>query len=119
MKIVYLAGPYRAGHGRTVRENIRSAEAWAARWWKAGYVVFCPHLNSAFMDGEVPDARFIEGDLEIMRRMKPDVIGLLPHWAESPGTNRELDEGHRLHIWNASVEALLKQAHKLNQPGEE
>ena len=106
MKVVYLAGPYRARGGRSVREHVRMAEEWAVRLWSVGYVVFCPHLNSAFMDGEVPDERFLDGDLEIMRRMKPDVIGLLPGYGDSPGTRLELAEADRLNIPHRTVQRL-------------
>ena len=87
MKLAYIAGPYRAGHGRTVRENIRSAEIVALKYWKLGYAVICPHLNTAFFDGEAEDSIWLEGDLEILRRC--DVIVLMKNWHESSGAKEE------------------------------
>jgi hypothetical protein len=86
--VVYLAGPYRAKNGRTVREHVRTAEDWAVQVWKRGHFALCPHLNSAFMDGEAPDELFLAAGEEMVRRS--DAILLLPHWTESYGSKREL-----------------------------
>ena len=49
-----------------------------------GYAVICPHMNSALMDGVVPDGMFLAGDREFIRRMRAgDVFVLLPGWQES------------------------------------
>lgn len=87
-ELLYLAGPYRAGNGRTVRANIRAAEEWAVKLWRMGYVVFSPHLNTAFMDGECSDETWLEGDLVILERC--DLMAVLPGWEDSFGTNQEI-----------------------------
>lgn len=87
MKVVYIAGPYRAGHGRTVRENLRNAEKVALIYWKLGYAVICPHLNTAFFDGEAPDELWLAGDLEIIHRV--DVVVVMQNWQESRGAVAE------------------------------
>lgn len=87
MKIVYIAGPYRAKNGRTIRENIRAAEQVAVHYWKKGYAVICPHLNTAFMDGEMPDETFLNGDIEILKRC--DIIAMMHNWRESSGSIAE------------------------------
>lgn len=86
--VLYLAGPYRAKNGRTVRENIRNAERIAIKWWKAGFAVICPHLNTAFFDGEAPDEVWLDGDLEILKRC--DTVLAMSTCRESDGATREI-----------------------------
>ncbi len=88
MKVVYIAGPYRAAHGKTVIENVRAAEKVAMKWWKEGHAVFCPHKNSEFFDGIAPDKSFLNGDLEILKRC--DAIVMIKNWAKSSGAVAEL-----------------------------
>jgi len=109
MKVAYISGPYRAGHGRTVLENIRVAEKYAIKYWREGYAVVCPHLNTAHFDGVVPDARFLEGDLEFIKRLHDtDAMVMLPNWMESKGAIQEqelaMERGLRI-IYEKNVEA--------------
>lgn len=102
MYLMYLAGPYRAKNGRTVEQNIATARAVAAKLWKAGYSVICPHLNTAHFDRlypGIPDEVYLEGDLEMVRRA--DGVVMLPHWRESAGATMEFKEAlkHNLDIW--------------------
>lgn len=89
MKIAYIAGPYRAGHGRTVEDNISEAAAVAVRYWKKGYAVFCPHMNSSNLDGIVPDEQFLKAGLRILARC--DVLVAMRNWAESVGATAEVE----------------------------
>jgi nucleoside 2-deoxyribosyltransferase len=86
--VLYLAGPYRAKNDRTVRQNIRKAEEIAVKWWKAGFAVICPHLNTAFFDGEAPDELWLEGDLEIVKRC--DAVLAMSTAPQSAGATREV-----------------------------
>ena len=88
MKIAYIAGPYRAKNGRTILDNIRAAEQVALEYWKKGYAVICPHLNTAFFDGHCPDSTWLDGDLKILSRC--DVIVMMPTYMESSGAIAEL-----------------------------
>ena len=87
MKVVYLAGPYRAKTIHKVVENIRTAEKYAIELWKKGYAVICPHKNSALLDGVVPDDYFLGGDHEILKRC--DIVYMLPGWEKSAGASAE------------------------------
>lgn len=87
MKLAYIAGPYRAKTEFDVHRNIQLAERAAARAWRSGYAVICPHKNSAYMGGCVDDAVILEGDLEMMRRC--DVVILVGEWFRSEGARAE------------------------------
>jgi len=89
LKVAYIAGPYRPSNGKTVLENIRHAERYAIKYWKLGYAVICPHLNTAHFDGLCPDETWLKGDLEILKRC--DVIVMIPGAANSSGACKELD----------------------------
>ena len=89
-KVIYIAGPYRAKTEWEVKQNIDRAEAVSLKYWKAGYAVFCPHKNSAFMGGSCPDETWLEGGLEILKRC--DGIVMMEGWRESKGSGGELDQ---------------------------
>ncbi|NQU42143.1 DUF4406 domain-containing protein [bacterium] len=91
LKIAYVAGPYRADTISGIRKNILSARNVAEDIWQFdGWGAICPHLNSAHMDGIVPDAKFLEADLEILRRC--DAVVLAQRWETSSGTRTEILE---------------------------
>lgn len=54
---------------------------------KLGYAVFCPHMNSALMDGTMPDDYWMNEDLEILHRC--DAIVMLKDWEQSEGARIE------------------------------
>lgn len=95
-KICYIAGPYRAYGTRTVSSNIAVASAYAEKYWKLGYAVICPHMNSAHFDGIVDDAEFLAAGLEMVRRS--DVVVAMHNWAESDGARREIELADELEI---------------------
>lgn len=114
-KLLYLAGPYRSKDGVWgVRQNIARATEVARELWMMGYAVFCPHANTAFMDGG--DAwsggatahGFLEGDLEFLRRS--DLMVLLPGWEASRGVAAELTEAQLIrlpvYIWPRDKDLL-------------
>lgn len=87
MKVAYIAGPYRAKNGVTVLENIRAAEQVAIKYWRLGFAVITPHLNTAFFDGLAPDNVWLEADLEFLRRC--DVVVMMKTWKYSSGAVKE------------------------------
>lgn len=90
MKIAFISGPYKPINGRTVLENIRHAEKYAIKYWRLGYAVICPHLNTAHFDGLCKDDVWLKGDIEILKRC--DVIVMIPGWEKSNGAKAELKE---------------------------
>jgi len=90
MLVAYTAGKYRAESEWELEENIRLAEYWAARCWKIGLAVICPHKNTAHFGNcmGIEDQVWLDGDLEIIKRC--DILIVLPNWATSSGTKAEI-----------------------------
>lgn len=89
MRVAYIAGPYRPNNGRTVLENVRLAEQVAIKYWRLGYAVICPHKNTEFFDGLCPDNVWLEGDLEIVKRV--DVVVAMENYKDSSGAIAEIE----------------------------
>lgn len=88
MKLVYVAGPFRAITPWKVEQNIRRAEELALEVWRAGLACICPHANARAGQGELEDKVWLEGDLEILSRC--DAILMTPDWEPSAGAQAEL-----------------------------
>ena len=96
MKIIYVAGPYRAETENGVFENIIHARRVAQRLWHEGFAVICPHLNSAYMGDKQNDTVFLKGDIEILARC--DAIYMLTGWMYSEGATVELELAESLDL---------------------
>ncbi len=96
MKVAYIAGPYRAGTYEGMVRNIRHAKRVAEKYWKLGYAVICPHMNSAHLDGLVPDEVFLSAGLEMVRRS--NVVVAMATWAASEGATKEIELADELEI---------------------
>lgn len=95
MRVAYISGPYRSKTIHGVLENIRKAEKVAIRFWKLGYAVICPHMNTALMDGICDDATWLTGDLEIISRLDPmrgDVLVAMKDYEGSVGSVIEIEK---------------------------
>jgi len=87
MKVIYLAGPYRSQTEVGVHRNIQDAERVALEVWRMGAVCICPQKNTAYFGGALPDAAWLEGDKELIRRS--DAVLLMNTWSASPGASQE------------------------------
>jgi Domain of unknown function (DUF4406) len=96
MKLIYLAGPYRATTEWALVQNIRNAEALALEVWKLGVACICPHKNTALLGGACDDTVWLEGDLEMLRRC--DAVICTTDWQRSEGARNEVIEARRLKI---------------------
>jgi len=95
MKILYISGPYYSDIPGGVAENVWAAAKAAIGFWKQGWAVICPHLNTAHFENFIKDPRvFLRGDLEFIKRLKVGVDGIymLKNWKASYGARCE----HRL-----------------------
>ena len=88
MKLIYIAGPYRAACEWQVVQNIRRAEALALAVWQSGAACICPHKNTALFGGAAEDSLWLEGDLEMMRRC--DAVLCTDDWRRSKGALEEV-----------------------------
>lgn len=96
MKVIYVAGPFRASNSWAVEQNVRQAEALALEVWRLGAACICPHANTRFYQGAAPDACWLEGDLAILRRC--DAVLMTPNWGCSIGARDEHWEATRYGI---------------------
>jgi len=96
MKVIYVAGPFRADSAWDVEQNVRKAEEAALKLWRKGWAVICPHTNTRFFQGAVDDSIWLRGDLEIITRC--DAIYMLKGWEKSFGATKELGLAKELEL---------------------
>lgn len=96
MKLVYVAGPYRAPTGWGIDLNIQAARRLGADVALAGGFPIVPHANTAHYDGLCPDSFWLDGDLELLSRC--DALVLREGWQSSSGTRAEEAKARRDHI---------------------
>ena len=99
MRIIVVSGAYQADTFYQVQENIRLAQWASIKLWKEGWVVFCPHLNTANFEEYIKDQGiFLRGSLEIITRLIPgkDALYMLPNWKSSFGAKCELRLAKRM-----------------------
>jgi hypothetical protein len=92
-----ISAPYYAKHDYQIRSNIYEASMMAEYYWKLDFNVFCPHMNTAFFGGLIPEEKFLQSCIERIR--KADAIAFHPKWKYSNGCKRE-----RIAAWNANIE---------------
>lgn len=88
MKLIYVAGAYRAPTIFEVDANIRRARDRAADVVRSGNYPVVPHLCTCYMDGLAPDALFLSGGLRLLARC--DEVWLVQGWERSEGTRQEI-----------------------------
>lgn len=86
-KLLYIAGPYRAPTVNGIFHNIIEARKRMEWAWQNGWVPVCPHTNSAFSDGIVPDDIILEGYLHLLT--KCEAILRMHGWQNSNGAMEE------------------------------
>ena len=93
MKLIYVAGPFRASSSWGIELNVRRAEALGLEVALAGAMPVIPHKNTQHFHGIGADGFWLEGALEIMRRC--DAVIVVPNWEDSPGTQGEVREAEK------------------------
>ena len=94
MRVIYVAGKYTSDTEWGIWNNIEHASRVARQLWEQGYAVICPHKNTAFFGGAGHSHRqlWLEGDLEIIRRLDPsrgDGLFMLNNYRDSEGAMLE------------------------------
>lgn len=90
MRRIMVIGKYRDSTRYKITRNISKAREVAEKLWKKNWAAFCPQLNSAYMDGIVPDEIFLEGCLSWLRQA--DAVCLVDNWEDSEGSFGEIME---------------------------
>lgn len=88
MKLIYIAGPYRAPTAWQVSQNIQRARECAAEVVALGAFPVCPHTMTAHMDGLAPDGYWLAGTLALMLRC--DAVLVEGQWLASEGSRLEV-----------------------------
>lgn len=97
LKLVYIAGQYRANSPCEIFDNIMYARKVAMEFNVPGEsYAFCPHLNSMLMDGHAPDDFWLQGCIRVLSAC--DMIVMLPGWQNSSGSKQELSYARHLGI---------------------
>lgn len=96
MKVIYIAGPFRAVNKATgksdawgVQQNIMRAMELSLEVWKRGAVGLCPHANTMFFSDAhgCEDKVWLDGDIELLRRC--DAVLLTTDYERSSGARAE------------------------------
>ena len=87
MKIIYVAGPYRASNAWGVESNIRCAEEIGFQIAGLGAVPVIPHTMYRFFNGTLTDRFWLDATLALMRTC--DAMFLVPGWRNSEGSVAE------------------------------
>lgn len=106
MRLIYIAGPYRASTVAEVKQNILAADATSVEVCKLGMNLYpvCPHKNTEFFEGLRDGEYFIDGTFELMSRCDAVLIVLSKdmktsiNYDTSEGTIGEVKGARRLGI---------------------
>jgi hypothetical protein len=103
MKLIYIAGPYRATCALKTQRNIFAAENLGKQLTLQcpNYYPVIPHMNTALWGYDaglinVPGQYYLDGTMEMMRRC--DGVLVVPNYLRSQGTIAEIAEAERLGI---------------------
>lgn len=96
MKVIYIAGPFRAATAWRIAENIRDAERFGKVVAELGAMPLIPHANTAHFHGLFTERFWLDGTMELLRRC--DAVVLIPGWGHSQGARAERKEAERLGI---------------------
>ena len=101
MKKIYISGPYYDPDICGIHQNIQLARVEAEKWWAREAAVFCPHLNSAFMDGLTQRENFLAADLLFLECC--DLMIVCRYHGDSAGVAQEIQHAREknIPIWYA------------------
>lgn len=94
VKVVYVAGAFRAKTQWGIKQNVDKAEAVSLMLWKMGYAVICPHTMTQHFQNECPDEMWLKGCLELLKRC--NAIWMVEGWRDSEGSKEEFNLAREL-----------------------
>ncbi len=97
MKLIYLAGPFRAEDNFRIQQNILDAEAVAyaiITESKGAAAVLCPHALGRNFIGTFTDDYWLAATMEMLKRC--DAVYSFCRWRESAGTKAEVEAAEKL-----------------------
>jgi len=96
MAVIFISGPSKS-MDIFLRERIKTQPAMLAlEVWSLGVACICPHTNSGFLFGELPEEIFLTGYLEILERC--DALLLTENWQQSTRSRKERQRAIELQI---------------------
>lgn len=89
--VVYIAGKYLGNEPHETNENIKHAKNAMLKLTREGWMVYCPHMNSAHFEvyHDIPNSFWYRHGEEMLSRC--DGIYMLEGWEDSKGAVRELE----------------------------
>lgn len=96
MRVIYVAGPYRAVRAWTREQNIRRAEQLAFQVAEIGAVPLCPHAMYRYFDGTLSDYFWLEATMRLLDRC--DAAIFVDGWIQSLGSRAERRRAEVLEI---------------------
>lgn len=96
MKLVYVAGPYRAETGQERQRNVLRAALRGATVAKHGGMPVVPHLLTRGLEGAAAEEFWIRGTMAVLGRC--DAVFLVEGWKGSVGSVDEVAEAVRIGI---------------------
>lgn len=102
MKLIYIAGPFRAPTLFEITQNVARAEYWGLQVAKLGHMPLIPHANTWKMYGAAPEELFLEGTRLLLT--KCDGAVFIPGWVVSSGSRDEHELCHQINIPHLNLE---------------
>lgn len=96
MRVVYVAGKFRASNAWEVECNIRIAEQAGLEVAALGASPLIPHTNTRFFNGTLTEQFWLDATLALLR--KCDAVLALWNWRYSEGARGEILEATRLGV---------------------
>ena len=87
LKVVYVAGPFRASDAWDLQRNIRRALDVSFKVASLGMIPLCPHSMYEHFDRTLTEEFWLEATQELLRRC--DYMVVVGHWLPSAGTSGE------------------------------
>lgn len=87
MKLIYIAGPFRAPTLFEITQNVARAEFWGLQVAKLNHMPLIPHANTWKMYGAAPEELFLKGTQLLLT--KCDGAVFIPGWEKSSGSIAE------------------------------